>query len=116
MKHVWFIRHAESASNAGSKTSDSATIPITDLGQKQAEELANKGGCNKQTYSNFISKGTDIRLGTFIDILRGIGELENFQKLVEYKEPYSPLGNQTKPQKRVRKTNTPKEKQIEWND
>lgn len=84
--------------------------------KQTAAELANKGGCNKQTYSNFISKGTDIRLGTFIDILRGIDELENFQKLVEYKEPYSPLGNQTKPQKRVRKTNTPKENQIEWND
>ncbi len=40
MKEIWFIRHAESASNAGFKTSDSATIPITKLGQKQAEEVA----------------------------------------------------------------------------
>lgn len=49
MKEVWFIRHAESASNAGLKTSDSATIPITEFGHQQAEELA-----------HFIDKKPDI--------------------------------------------------------
>lgn len=40
MKEVWFIRHAESASNAGLKTTDSVAIPITGFGAKQAEALA----------------------------------------------------------------------------
>lgn len=39
MKEIWFIRYAESASNAGLKTTDSEKIPITELGTKQAEEL-----------------------------------------------------------------------------
>lgn len=81
-----------------------------------AQEVATKGGHNKQTYSNFVSKRTDIRLGTFIDILRGLGELENLQKLIEYKEPYSPLVNQIETKKRVRKTNASKENKIQWND
>lgn len=40
MKEVWFIRHAESASNAGQSTSDSALIPLTENGKLQAETLA----------------------------------------------------------------------------
>lgn len=36
----WFVRHAQSAANAGLKTSDPATIPITSLGQGQSIKLA----------------------------------------------------------------------------
>lgn len=44
MKQIYLIRHAQSAANAG-KTSDTVThtnanIPITELGQKQAEQLS----------------------------------------------------------------------------
>jgi len=41
MKEIWFIRHGESMGNAGFATSDPATIPLTDLGHKQADALAN---------------------------------------------------------------------------
>ncbi|QMT30578.1 histidine phosphatase family protein [Alysiella filiformis] len=44
MKQIYLIRHAQSAANAG-KTSDTVThtnakIPITELGQQQAEQLS----------------------------------------------------------------------------
>lgn len=44
MRKIYLIRHAQSAANAG-KTSDTVThanadIPITELGQKQAEQLS----------------------------------------------------------------------------
>jgi broad specificity phosphatase PhoE len=40
MKKIWFIRHAESAANAGLPTSYPDTIPLTEKGIRQAEELA----------------------------------------------------------------------------
>lgn len=40
-KDVLFIRHSESMANAGQKTSDPALIEITDLGKKQATDIAN---------------------------------------------------------------------------
>jgi broad specificity phosphatase PhoE len=39
---VFLIRHAESESNKGSKTSDPSTISITEKGKLQSVELANK--------------------------------------------------------------------------
>ncbi len=39
-KKVLFIRHAESESNAGGRSSDPATIPLSKQGVAQAEELA----------------------------------------------------------------------------
>lgn len=41
MKRILFIRHSESIANAGQKTSDPALIEITDLGKKQAIDIAN---------------------------------------------------------------------------
>lgn len=41
---VRFIRHAESAANAGAATSDPATIPLTQLGHEQAQALSNSFG------------------------------------------------------------------------
>lgn len=80
-----------------------------------SEELANKGGHVSQTYSNFINKNTNIRIVTLIQILRGLGELEKLQKIIEFKEPYSPLGNSQELPKRIRssekKTDRPK-----WGD
>lgn len=40
MKEIWFIRHGESAANAGLPTNDPASIPLTPLGHQQAMELA----------------------------------------------------------------------------
>jgi probable phosphoglycerate mutase len=40
MAHVWFIRHGESAANAGAATNDPATIPLTVNGVAQAEHVS----------------------------------------------------------------------------
>ncbi|MDB5156150.1 MAG: histidine phosphatase family protein [Mucilaginibacter sp.] len=40
MKKIWFIRHAESAANAGLPTSQPDTIPLTEKGIQQSRELA----------------------------------------------------------------------------
>ena len=66
-----------------------------------AEDLALKGGHNAQTYSNFINKNTNIKISTFIQILRGLGELDSFQQLIEYKELYSPMNSNNKLPQRV---------------
>lgn len=46
MKKIWFIRHGESMANAGFKTTDHATIPLTEKGKQQAiivsEEITKK--------------------------------------------------------------------------
>lgn len=39
MATIYLIRHGESAANAGLKTFNTATIPLTPLGQSQAEEV-----------------------------------------------------------------------------
>ena len=40
-KEIWFIRHGERMGNAGFATSDPATIPLTNLGHSQANDLSN---------------------------------------------------------------------------
>ncbi len=40
MTHIWLIRHAESESNAGHRTTDPANIPITSRGHEQARHVA----------------------------------------------------------------------------
>src|ERR1700738_4538443 len=38
---IFIVRHAESAANAGGRTADPATIPITETGARQAQQVAN---------------------------------------------------------------------------
>ena len=38
---IFIVRHAESAANAGGRTADPATIPITEIGARQAQQVAN---------------------------------------------------------------------------
>lgn len=38
---IFIVRHAESAANAGGRTGEPATIPITETGVRQAERVAN---------------------------------------------------------------------------
>ena len=40
MQTIWFIRHAESESNAGQSTSDPAMIGLTETGHEQAKQIA----------------------------------------------------------------------------
>lgn len=39
-REVWFIRHSESVANAGARTREAPTYPLSDLGFRQAEQLA----------------------------------------------------------------------------
>ncbi len=39
-REVWFIRHGESVANAGARTIEAATYPLSDLGFRQAGQLA----------------------------------------------------------------------------
>lgn len=68
--------------------------------------LAEKGGHNVQTYSNFINKNSDIRISTLIDIFRGLGELDKLEALFEMRVPYSPLEKQSAPMVRVSKSSS----------
>lgn len=68
--------------------------------------LAEKGGHNVQTYSNFINKNSDIRISTLIDIFRGLGELDKLEALFEMRVPYSPLEKQSVPMVRVSKSSS----------
>lgn len=81
-----------------------------------SEELAKKGGHVSQTYSNFINKNTNIRILTLVQILRGLGELDKLQSLIEFKEPYSPLGNTNELPKRIRNSSKKITKRPKWGD
>ena len=39
-KKIWFIRHGESTANAGGITSDHKTIPLSPLGEEQAQTIS----------------------------------------------------------------------------
>ena len=39
-REVWFIRHAESVANAGGRTKEAPSYPLSELGFRQAEQLA----------------------------------------------------------------------------
>lgn len=79
-----------------------------------AEELAKKGGYNSQTFSNFVNRNTNVKISTLIQVLRGLGELDKLQELIEYKTPYNPLESE-KVMKRVR-PNTKKITRPKWGD
>ena len=40
MKKIWFVRHGESAANAGEATRDHRTIPLSQLGEEQARAVS----------------------------------------------------------------------------
>lgn len=84
------------------------------LSQKiTGRELAKKGGFSAQTFSNFLNKNSDIKLSTFIQILKGLKKLELLEKL-EYKVTYSPFSNETKLSKRVRSRKIAQKNPIIW--
>jgi transcriptional regulator with XRE-family HTH domain len=83
------------------------------------KEVSKKGGCNKQTLSNFAAQSTDIRLSTLIQIFRGIGELDKLQKAFEHKEQFSPVKTQSTLTERLRAFSSKEDKKrniIKWGD
>jgi len=83
--------------------------------QISSEDMARKGGHNPQTFSNFINRGTNIRLGTLIQMFRGIGELDKLQNAFEYKKAFSPSGRYEKLPRRVWKKKTI-QSEVKWGD
>ncbi len=82
-------------------------------------ELAERGGLGVRTLVAFRSNNKDITLGTFLHILRGLGELERLDGLLPPAEPtYSPAdGGYVAPPKRVRKKRAPeKPSDFRWGD
>ena len=39
-REAWFIRHAESVANAGARTKEASSYPLSELGFRQAQQLA----------------------------------------------------------------------------
>src|SRR5687767_13515487 len=39
-REVWFIRHGESVANAGGRTAEAGSYPLTERGSRQAAQLA----------------------------------------------------------------------------
>lgn len=39
-REIWFIRHGESVANAGGRTVEAATYPLSEVGMRQAEQIA----------------------------------------------------------------------------
>lgn len=77
MKKIYIIRHAESASNAGEKTDDHHSIPLTAKGRTQAQELAETLAIKpdlivispysrtRETAMPFIAKHADVPVETW---------------------------------------------------
>jgi transcriptional regulator with XRE-family HTH domain len=83
------------------------------------EEMAKKGGFNPQTFSNFLNQGSNIKLSTLLQFLRGVGEVDKLQELFEKKKTYSPLGKNKIPPKKIyasRKDTSKNNKKIIWGD
>ena len=67
------------------------------------EDLVKKGGTSRVLVNKFRNGHGGISLKTFIRILRGLGELEKLEKLIEIPNQYSPTGkNLDYPEHRVR--------------
>jgi predicted transcriptional regulator len=68
------------------------------------KDVASKGGVSIPVIAKFESKTNDIKISTFIKILRGIGELEQLENILSIDSSYSPIEEDTTPlPKRIRR-------------
>lgn len=78
-------------------------------------DLVKAGGTNDIAATKFRGGG-NITLKTFVRLLRGLGELERLEKLLELAEPYAPSGEPPKiTERRVRRKKKPA-KDFRWGD
>lgn len=86
---------------------------VTDLAQKfdllrrtkqiKDAELVMRGGTNRVVLNNFRNSRGGISLKTFVRLIRGLGELDRLESLLDNPEQYSPSGKPSEvPAKRVR--------------
>jgi len=79
-------------------------------------DLVLKGGTNRVVLNKFRNAQGGINLKTFIRLMRGLGELERLEALLENQEYYSPSGKVSDvPPKRVRDRKT-EESGFSWGD
>lgn len=79
------------------------------------QDLVKAGGTNGIAVTKFRGGG-NITLKTFVRLLRGLGELERLENLLDSSVPYTPSGAEPKiPERRVRKKTKPA-KDFRWGD
>lgn len=79
------------------------------------QDLVRAGGTNDIAMTKFRGGG-NITLKTFIRLMRGLGELDRLEKLLELSTAYSPAGkNAAVPERRVRKKTKPTQP-FAWGD
>lgn len=93
---------------------------IKDIGEKieylrrvkgiQSKELCERGGAGYTAYRNLVNGKGGVSLRSFVELLRGLGELDRLEKLLDAGDSYAPTGNNTPPPKRIFKKTTPKKK------
>jgi hypothetical protein len=86
------------------------------------EKMAMNGGFNPQTFSNFLNQGSNIKLSTLLQFLRGVGEIDKLEHVFEDKTLFSPTGQAVKIPKKIYaskakdKKSNPHVKKIVWGD
>ena len=71
----------------------------------KSADLAKMGGFSAQTYSNFVNRHADIKLGTLIQIMRALDELDKLEEIFTPKESNVRWGRfSTGTRRRVRRT------------
>lgn len=80
------------------------------------KDVSNKGGTNSDALYRF-KKGSNISLGNFIKILRGVGELNSLEKLLKAQKLQSLRDtNKQKIPKRVFKSKKSKKDEFIWGE
>lgn len=81
-KEIWLVRHAQSEGNAGNRTKDTQSNPLTDLGREQANQIANylsnefspelivhsKYFRTQQTMAPYVKQNPDIPVQQWSDV------------------------------------------------
>lgn len=80
------------------------------------EELAAKGGTSRFVLNKFRSGTGGITLRSFIRLLRGVGELDQLESLLQEPDYYTPTGrNKEIPAQRVRDSKED-ERRLPWGE
>ena len=89
---------------------------IKDIGEKieylrrakgiQSKELCERGGAGYTAYRNLVNGKGGVSLRTFVELLRGLGELDGLEKMLTTESKYSPTGQNSTPPKRIFKKTT----------
>jgi hypothetical protein len=79
----------------------------------QQKDMHKQGGIAVPTYDSFINKGSDIRLSSFLGVLRALDKLDAFEKLFDDADVQSLISDEKPLPKRVTKRET---KKVDWDE